>query len=534
MNRPLPGSLETVTVAAPIGGLNTISAGAAMPPQDCVSLFNMLAAEYGLRSRLGSREWCTGLSGVSDSNVRSILPFTGSREALNRLFATTSSGIWDVSASTASPTLVLAFANTSGRAGWGNCSVYVTAAGHFLVYTDEVNGMHVYTESTGTWAKTTMGGGPGQINGVDPNTLVYVTAWKGRLWFVQRDTSKAWFTDVAVLFGTLNGQAIDFAGRFRTGGYLVGLWNWSYDGGSGMDDSLVAISSGGDVAVYQGTDPSSAATFGLKGVWFMGTPPAGRRIATDFGGDVLLLSRAGIRELSQLVLGRQQETPQYATAKIANLFNAAMQTKATIWGWSMRIHPEDASLIVTVPTSEGFNTEQLAMSLTNRSWSRYRDLPLFSCESWQGKFWMGTQDGRVLVNDGYVDGRTLADPDAFTPVQWALLTSFQNLGNGRHKQVVVIRPSLLSEAGLVPFSVDARYRYNFGEVGPVSSSLAGGSLWDIGLWDTAVWGGEYAPTQKVRGAKGMGPEVAIAIRGQAVSRTSLVGFDLAFRQGGFL
>lgn len=536
MRRPVPARNQQVNIPAPVGGLNTISAGSAMPPEDCVQLYNMVAAEYGLRSRLGSREWCTGLTGATDDEVRTVLPFTGSTKngSKNRLFATTSTGIWDVSASTDAPVQVLAFPIQVGEAGRGISHGMTTGGGHFLLYCDEENGYHVYSETTDTWVAVAMGGGGSEVSGVDPANFCFVTVWKSRAWFVEKDSAKAWYLDAGSIFGTATMLNLDRAAQFRAGGGLVGLWNWTLDGGVGIDDFLVAVSGGGDVAIYQGSDPAEATTFALKGTWQAGALPAGRRVATNFGGDVLLMTKSGIRPLSQLVVGGDG-AGTYATQKIANLFNSLMLTRSELPNWAMHIHPEDNSIIVTVPTDTGQATEQLAQMLWNRSWSRYRDLPIFSAGVWGKKLHFGTADGRVCINDGYVDGITLADPNSYTVVQWAALTAFQNLGNARQKRVQMIRPTVLSDGVAPTFQAEARYRYDFREIDSVTeTATVSGNAWDAAVWDTDVFGGDYQATQVVRGAVGMGVDVAIAIRGIAKARTVLVGIDVAFDQGGFL
>ena len=296
MRRPGPPTVRSVTLPAPVGGLNTVSPASAMPASDVLWAYNVIPSEMGLSSRPGYAEHCTGLTGGAVPAVREVLPFQGSTAAGNRLFATTPTGIWDVTTASAAPTQVLAFATPGGDAGWGVSQSQVTAAGHFLVYADEVNGLHVYTESTGLWAKVAEGAGVGEVSGVDPGDLVHVVVWKKRLWLTERNSTRVWYLDAGAVFGAAT--AFDFGQQFREGGTLVGCWSWTYDGGSGLDDSLVARSSGGDVAIYQGTDPTSAGTFGLKGTWALAPPPAGRRICSDAGGDLLLLTRSGIRSVT--------------------------------------------------------------------------------------------------------------------------------------------------------------------------------------------------------------------------------------------
>jgi hypothetical protein len=630
---------------APIGGLNTIASGMEMPPTDAVQLFNMVRSDNGLRVRLGYREWVTGLTGAGDNYVRSTLPFTGSAAngAQNKVFACTSSGIWDVTSSgavvsawasttayalgagvTASsttflakvagtsgstalpsvwatatvyalnarvvndfnvyiattggtsdagptgttagiadgtvvwnwvsvssaivdgtvtwrhfpnnvvPTQVLAFASVGGRAGHGVCHVQVTSAGHFLLYWDEVNGLHVYTESTGTWAAVTEGTTAGsQIEGVNPANLVFGTVFKGRVFHVEANTAKLWYTAAGSLYGEAN--ALDLGFKLKAGGPLVGCWNWTYDGGSSLDDALVVVSTGGDVCIYKGTDPASATTFGMDGVFNVGSMPAGRDLATDFSGDLWLATRAGLIPMRQLADGQTISTDAHATAKISSLFNTAMLTKATIAGWTMRLHPEEAAIIVTVPEAEGTATTQLAMSLSGRSWSRLRDLPIYSSNVFDGKMHFGTVDGRVCINDGYRDNVTLADPEGFTAIQYAGLTAFTDLQNPNYKQVQLIRPLFIGQSSTPSYEVAAKYDFDQSELATVSLSGSGGAgAWGTGVWGTFTWGGEYTPSMEVRGAVGMGVNAAIAWRGASADRTILVGFSVGYTEGGFL
>lgn len=517
--------IEAISVPAPMGSINTIDAGGAMPAGDCILRFNMIPAEYGLRVRLGSKEWCTGLTGGA---VRCVLPFTASSPASNKVFATTSTGIWDVTSSSAAPTQVQAFGTTDATAGYGNSVVMVTAAGHFLVYCDESNGAFIYTESTGLWTALS-------VTGVTASSLVHVASFKNRLWFTEKASGRGWFLATNAIAGAATSQ--NFGARFKAGGELVGLYNWTYDGGAGIDDSLVAISSGGDVLVYQGTDPSSASTFGLKGVWNVGAVPAGRTIASDIGGDLLVMTRSGILPMSRLVLASTQgDQSQYATGKIANLWNKCMLTRSAYRGWQMVQSPEDATLIVIVPNGEAAASDQFVMSIHAKVWSQYRDLGMGNCAAtYDGKVWYGTIDGKIRIMDGYTDGRTIADPTTTTPITYSLLTAFSNLGTPNQKRLHRVRPTFVSETAYPTYKVQARYRWSVSEADAPTAGVTGGaSDWDTAVWDTSLWGEDYAASQSVNGLVGVGPECALAIKGTSSTRTILTGFDVQWDAGGFL
>lgn len=528
-----PGTSVSTHIPPPVGGLNTIDPGYAIPDTDCPLLYNMIGAENGLRARLGWKEWCTG---VGSSAVPTIIPFSGSSTdgSKDRLFATSTgtAKIYSVGASSAAPTAVLTFGSSAGDAGWGVSHAVINSAGnHFLMYFDEQNGYHVYTESSDTWAAVAAGSGAAQVSGVDPAKFVFGTVWKNYVLFVEKDTSRMWFgVDPNSLYGLVT--SFDFGSKFKHGGNLVGLWSWTNDGGTGVDDYLVAVGSGGDVLVYKGTNPNTAFTFSLVGVWFVGGVPKGRRIATDHGGDLLILSNLGVIAMSRLVNGISiADRSQYSTFKIGNVFNPAVSTYGSTKGWSLRIHPEDATLLITLPPANGAYP-QLAMSVFTRGWAQYRDLPMVSNEAWGGKLYFGTNDGRVCQHTEYLDAVDRA-VTTFTPIDCSMVSAFRNNGNGRQKQIGTIRPTVISAAGSVAISVQARYRYDLSEATrPTSTASNASNVWDTAVWGTALWGGAFQTQQPVFGATGMGPDMAVAFRMETTSRTVLVGLDVTFTEGG--
>lgn len=591
--------VESAHLPAPVGGLNTIDAGSAMPPLDCLMAWNLIASEHGLRTRLGWKEYANAINGAADNAIRTMLPFTGSAAngAQDRLFAVTSNGIY--STLWPDPERLVEFADKSLDAGYGVSTSMVTLAGRFLLYCDERNGLYRYSEADDAWTKIVVGtrqawaastlyaignrvtnggnvyvcdqagtsaaaGGPTGTgadiadNGArwdyvsaesttaigpsladqnlgysaDPANFAHATVWKNRVWFTEKDTSRGWYLDINAIYGVAT--SFNFGAKMRAGGPLVGLYNWSYDGGAGLDTALVGISTAGDIIIYLGTDPTSAATFGLKGCWSVGAVPVGRNIATDYGGDLLVLSAVGVEPLSRLVVGgAQEDRGRHATAKISNLFSQLMASRRTRRGWAVFIHPTENALVVTVPTDTDVTTEQLVFSFGAKSWSRFRGLNMVSAAVWGGELYFGNASGQVCRNVDHLDG-SLLDGTVGADVAWSLLTAYRNLGNMRHKQVTLIRPTLLTSDISPVIESTARYGYNLVEVAAPSATAEGAGGWDSDLWDAGVWGGEYMARQPLQGAVGMGRDVAIAIRGRAKSRTALVGIDVLYEQGGVL
>lgn len=534
--RPAAGQLlKEAGLGPPLGGINMLSPAVGAPISDCIYCYNMTAREMGLGPRLGSREYARNLDGP----VRSVLPFRGSQPGLSKLFATTATGIWDVTGGGLAPVQVVVFPVATDQAGYGvSTSVVDLNSGHNLLYTDEENGYYVYREATAAWVKVTrddVAPGIGEVGGVDPAHLCFCMVWKNRVFLVERYTGKAWYTDINAIFGALT--AYNFGTKFREGGELVGLWNWSGETGDGADDRLVVISRAGDVVVYEGTNIASADHFDMVGVWSVGDVPAGRHIASAFGGDVMVLSALGAVPMSKLVIGNVVfDRSQYATQKIPTLFNSIMGQYKNYLGWNVVLSPEDGTLVVAYPNESAVSVSQLVMSLATRGWSMYRGLNMTALAAWDGQLYYGTEDGRVILNTGSVDGVMLDDPDSYSPIEFSLLTTFQALGNPHQKIVQFIRTTFLNPGGELQYETQPRYGYGLTEPAPppVVPAATGAGVWGTSLWDSVVWAGENAPVRGIGTGFGMAPEIAIALRGRAISRVTLVGWHVFYQEGNIL
>jgi hypothetical protein len=523
-------SIQSRPLLAPVGGVNAIDGLAQPLGSDCIYAFNMVPAPRGMKVRDGYQEWCTN---VGSDGVRTIIPYISTLSAEDKLFAAAGDGIYDVTASSASPAQVLAFGTANAVSGYGQFVNFINLSGNkFVIYCDEANGYKLYTQATDTWSTVAQGTAAGQINGVNPATFAFCMIWKARVWFVVKDTGDAYYLPVGQVTGTVT--KFNFSNKFKYGGYLVGLWNWTVDGGEGVDDYLVALSSAGDVVVYKGTDPDT--DIDQRGVYFIGPTPAGRRCAGAFGGELYLLSSNGLIPISKLMSGQVViDTSILVSRKITPLINNDMAQSRTMLGWEVKLLPTQSLLMVSTPKLDSFQYIQYVQSIDTRGWALYRDFPFDTGDSWNGVFYVGTSDGRVLIHTGTLDNVTLADPNSGEEIEWSLLTWYSDLETpAQNKIVQLIRATFTSER--VPsYSVLARYDYDLQEAIAIPIPTAPtGDVWDVALWDSAIWGVGTVTSNALSGGAGMGRSVAIALRGTSSAETILIRFDVAFTFGNIL
>lgn len=527
--QPSPPELKCVPVPAPNAGINAVDNLLSMGdrgPEDSIFQYNLIPSQYGCVVRTGYQDWCTG---VGTGGVRTLHPFIGSTSGNNRLWAMANNGIYNVSASAAAPAINTAFPTVDTTSGYGQWTNYTTIGGYFGLYCDESNGYYVYTETAGAWAKVALGGGATQVSGIDPALFVQPLIYKERAWFVEKGSARAWYLPTGAIFGAAT--VFNFGNKFKHGGTLVALYNWTVDGGEGTNDYLVAISSAGDIVLYLGDDPS-VAPFKQQGQWYIGPPPAGRRIAGSFGGELYLLSAYGIVPLTKLIAGALiQQEDVYLSRKITPLINQQMLLANASLGWEIKLISTENLLITSVPAQVGFDNIQFVQALNSKGWAVYRKIPYYTGETWNVQFYIATTDNRVLRHTGTQDS---VDRNGLNGVAiaWSALSVFQEYGEvGRYKISQFIRAVFLA-AQAPAYAVEARYDYNLSEVLPVPSiPVFSGSVWDVGIWDLALWGGDLVEVEAPVGGSGIGRNIAIAINGTSSAKTILIRYDLMFTSG---
>lgn len=517
--RPQQASIAPATIPAPVGGINALTGLAMMQPNDAIYTKNIDATLYGLKVRPGYQEYANGFTG---DEVKTIIPYKGSLEdgTKDKLFACTSAGIFDISASTTTPTLDQAWVTTSSDAGWCHYEIFTNDAGtRILLVTDLANGVYQYDEATDAWSIPT-------LTGVTEANVVHFTIWKNRVWYVEKDTNNAWYTDIGTYSGTVT--KFNFGNKFIYGGYLKSLHGWTLDSGVGPDDYIVALSSAGDVLVYGGTNPSSSATFGIIGAFYVGEFPNGRRVALKVGGDLYLLSTYGVLSAKDLLQGANPFTDEGSVSyKINPMLRSDIADYKDDLGWELTLLPDIARIVVTVPKQSNTDHKQYLYEMNLKAWSIWEFVPMTTVTTYKNEIYTG-EGTQVHKVTGTLDNVTLAAPDP-DPVYWKLLTAYNEMQSPQMNKVVeFMRPRFTAE-GEPSYNVRAFYDYDLSELVRASAAGSGSDVWDTGVWDTAIWGGGQDKFQELEGGSGMGRTVAIAMSGATTLSATLLDIGIMYR-----
>lgn len=517
--KPQKASVAPGTIPAPVGGINALQGLNMMQPTDAIYTKNIDATLYGLKVRPGYVEYANGFSG---DEVKTIIPYEGELEdgSRDKLFALTSAGIYDISASTTTPTLDQAWPVSSSDAGWASWEIFTNDAGsRILLVTDLENGLYQYDEVTDTWSVPT-------VAGVSAGSLVQLTIWKNRVWYVEKDTNDAWYSAIGTFSGTLT--RFNFGNKFIHGGYFKSLHGWTLDSGVGPDDYLVALSSAGDVLVYGGTNPSSSATFGIIGAFFVGKLPEGRRVALKVGGDLYLLSAYGVVSAKDLLQGANPYTDEGSVSyKINPIIRPAIADQLTDMGWEIQVLPDIARIVVTVPKETNQEYRQFVYEMNLKAWSEWESLPMTTVVTYKNTIYAGA-GSQVFTVEGTLDNVELSAPDP-QPIYWSWLSAYNEMQSPQVNKVVeFMRPRFVAE-GEPSYRIKAFYDYDLSELVRASAAGSGSDVWDTGVWDTAIWGGGLGKFQELEGGSGMGRTVAIAMSGATTLQTTLVDVGVIYR-----
>jgi hypothetical protein len=529
---------QITSIAAPTGGINDTDPLASMDPKYCLQLNNWFPANSSLITRKGYAEWALHPTSTDDKTIRTLIVL----DMLNgsqRLFACTNSAILDATTSI-DPMPVLVSGRSNGTVQYAQVS---NTAGQFLLIVNGVDPMLLYNGTTflpvvstpTTDPNSPYYGGLGVITGVSggPATFYDITVHKNRVWFIQANSMEAYYLDTDAVSGPAS--VFPLGGVFKRGGYLVEVTTWSFDSGIGMDDQLIFRTSTGEIAIYRGENPNDANNWFLVSIFFLASP-VGSKPSADLGGDLILLTSAGIVPISQLVKGVATEAlyDSAISRNISRTLNAIFNASGFSSNWELHNVSSLQAIIICIPTQGDAEPVQYVMNIINGSWARYT-LPAQCMNIYNGSLVFGDSDGTVHIFGGnsYKDGIKL-DGSGGVPVDCSMFPAYNYFGDPTViKHYKLIRPILQS---VKPVSMLTKINVDYDlsaltAVPSLPSATGPGGLWDAGIWDTALWGQSTTISRQWLGANGIGFAASALMRISSEDNISFAAMEWVFEPG---
>lgn len=463
--------------------------------------------------RKGQATYATGLTGTTES-LLVYRPATGS----HKMFAFSGTSLYDVSAAGAVGAAVVTgltnaqWQSTNATTGGGAFSIAVNGVDKPLYY----NGA--------AWTALDAVSVPA-ITGVTSTTLINVNVFKSRVWYVQKATLDVWYTAAGALTGALT--KFSLGSIFKNGGYLVAMGSWTLDSGSGVDDLAVFITSEGEVAVYQGTDPAAAATWALVGIFNVGSP-IGYRCLEKYQGDLLMITQDGLDLASKALTNARASRNTANTAIIQGATTRAVALYGNSFGWEVTQYPGGNMLLLNVPVAAGLQ-QQYVMNTTTGAWCQFTGYPASCFEIFNDELYFGMS--------GEVRKAWTSTKDINSNIVGEVVCAFDYLGTASGlKQVKLIRPVIGWDSNPAEFLLGVDTDFIVADpTGAISFTGSTGAVWDTGLWDSAVWGGAVVLNRNWYSAFALGYAFAPHLKvSSSTAEVRLAAFDLVFERGGIL
>ena len=577
----------TTSIPSPIGGWNARDSLAAMQPMDAVEMINWYPTPSDIMVRKGYTKYSTGITGRVNSLMNwagptsqrlyaaagtkiyyaddgaAVQAFTVTNDKFQHVNISTSGGHFLVACNGADPTLIydgsawFKVATTStaqtissiSRGGTGNLTAtLVTSSAHGLITGNRVtisgatpsgfNGTYVITVTNSTTFTYTMAADPGGnasvmgsytvigITGVDSSTFINVNLFKNRLFFTQKDTLKVWYLDVNSIGGAAS--PLDYGSIARNGGYVQAVGTWTLDAGQGADDYYAVVTNMGEVIVYNGTDPSDATKWELKGVWQVGQTFS-RRCFFKWAGDLLLLTQDGLLPLASALQSSRLDPRVNLTDKIYYAVSEAASLFPNNFGWQINYFAPENMLILNIPVDTG--CEQYVMHTITKSWARFTGLDT-TC--WE----VHDNDSIFFGGNGYVGKFWADESDAGNNINATVAQAYNYFdARGQQKRFTMVRPIIVTYNGNP--TIQAALNLDF-DTSDNTGTLAFNPLafnsgkWDTAKWDQTSWSGKLVNKnwQSVTGiGYAAGLQLTTASQGIEIRWAST---DFVMEQGGVI
>lgn len=387
----------------------------------------------------------------------------------------------------------------------GNWSVvqFATGGGIFLRGVNGMDAPFVYDGTTwGTAPALTFAVG----ETTTANDLSYVWAYKTRLFFIQKESLDAYYLPVDSIGGEL--VKLPLGGVFERGGSLLFGATWSNDSGNqgGLSEQCIFVTTEGEVAVFQGTDPSVAASWSKVGVYRIGKP-LGPNAFIRAGGDLVIATSIGFVPLSQAVQRDYAAlSPSAVSYPIETAWNEAVTVRGD--GWNCEVWPDAQMVVVAPPTGIDDDPVMFVANARTGAWAPFTNWLGTCLEVFKGRLFFGSVDGKVI--EANVGGL-----DQGKPYTGSYVPLFEDLRSPASMKIAELARVVIRSTVTLKEQVTAQFDYDMNLPSPPSAApVPVGNEWGNAIWGESVWGGrsDAVLSQNWHSVSGSGYTVATGVQ----------------------
>lgn len=504
---------------APVGGWirnqNLATPGARLPDGSKVNgayvLENWFPTATGIRMRRGSLDFAV----IGDGLLDTVSMFSYVNGNNTKLFAASAAALYDVTGGGA----VVTPAVDNLNSGYWSSIQFATPGGVFLRTVNGVDTPLIYDGAA--WSTSPA------ITGVDPRALSYVWSHQRRIFFIKQDSLSAYYLPVDSIGGAV--VELPLGAIFPRGGSLLFGSSWSLETGAGLSEQCAFVTTEGEAAIFQGTDPSSASTWSKVGVYRIGKP-LGPKAHIRAGGDLVIATDIGFVPLSQAIQRDYSAlSPSAVSYPIETAWNEAAATRSAR-PWSCEVWPTKQMVLVAPPTIDE-PPQMFAANARTGAWAPYTGWNGTCLQLFGDRLFFGSTAGRIIEAEVTGTDNGVAYTSVCVP-QFDSLKTPLNL-----KTSLLMRATIKAPSEVLPqLSLQGDFTVNLPPV-PTPAFISEAGVWGGAVWDESIWGVSEEPRtyrewQSVGGSGcSIAPGIQITSGSLAPADVELVQVEMTYDLG---
>lgn len=417
-----PIKVQSQFIPPPLDGLNLIASPTEFLPTEARTLDNFLIFDQGIRQV----PIPTLISNGSGGSIDFQFPYLDSSGVAKVMFSLGNS-IFRYNIAAGTTTAI------TGGSAITNSQWYPVYYNKYIYLFNGTDIPRLYDLSAATVVDTS-------FTGVTQSTLIQATAYKKRLYIVEKNSTRFWYPPALVYTGALSdfdvGEVLDHPGN------LLCVFNWTYNQGQVNDEMFVALTDQGEFLIYSGDYPD-AANWQLvaKGRMPAVVSSIARLPFAKVANDVYLVTTRGAVSLSSLVSGNAQPN---------SYFNLSRKIKLAVVSTVTPVLDNFNPFCYFVGADGSQMTSIYCLNYERQAWSRiYFPSGLAagtikSISSFNGVLYIGTSEGDLYSLD------VASQTNSSTTHTWE--TPFFNFGTNLQKNSKMIRLLGLNYAAASTFA----------------------------------------------------------------------------------
>lgn len=494
-------------VPAPVGGWDTDTPAPELDAVHARVFDNWLPRGQSVRIREGYTQWVTGGS----TTVETLMNYASPSGSF--LFAAAGTSVYDVSSAGALGAAVL---TSMGNARFSYTNITTSGGSYLWICNGSAAPRHW---SGAAWATPSL-----SLTTYASTDINYVFTFKERLFVIFKNSMTMGYFATQSIAGTVSNFPLGAV--FNFGGHLVAMNAISLDGGSGIDDNLVILTSEGEIAVYQGTNPGDSTAWSLIGTYYVGEP-IGDRPLVDLGDDLGVITVAGLVSV-KAVMATSDQAAAPLTQRISVGWQTLSNAGRSFSGWEGVFFPARDVLLINAPVTST-TAYQVVRYRPTQGYSRFTGWNFACFEVYGANLYAGGYDGVIYkCFDGYADNS--ADITAAWSQGWT------TLGSPVRKTLLEARVIITAVTRAV---VRMIARADFASTPALNawpaSTVTNALIWDSAstFWGSNLWGGEDTTSKGWRAISGEGHSLSLVLEARAnESPLDVNGVNLRYTTGG--